>query len=328
MKTQKFSYSKLNTYESCAFKYKLIYNDGHFIFTDSLASLLGSLLHKCEEDMALALKNQQTIDYEQIKNNFINFNIPKRDKYDTDGGIYGLNILKEKYKEEFYKPDEQGSSYYTRTLDYMSYGIHRLEKYLAENPNLEIYDMEKFFSVEFNGHVLSGYIDRIFYDKVNDLYIVEDIKTKNKAFKDTELTTPLQFVVYVYALSQNLGIPYEKFKCVYDLPFLDLKQDAGTPGYMDRGLKKLNEIFNSIEAQKFEPQPSPLCHWCSFCPTNPDQPEEGKNLCPYFCKWTRENKTYEVSHKWRGAEYYDEDLQNEIEKNKQAKVTEDFDFDF
>lgn len=34
---EKFSYSKLNTFESCGWKYKLQYVDGHYISADSLA---------------------------------------------------------------------------------------------------------------------------------------------------------------------------------------------------------------------------------------------------------------------------------------------------
>lgn len=329
VKKSKFSYSKLNTFESCGWKYNLTYEKGHYIFTDSLSTELGTLLHFCEENIAKALKNGEKPDYEALKNDFQNLNIPKTSPQDMDGGIYGINILKEKYKDEFYLPDEKGSSYYTRTLDYLTYGIYRLEKFLQDNPDLEVYDMEKFFSVDYNGSVLSGYIDRIFHNKKDGSYIIEDIKTKNKLFKDTELTTPLQFVVYVYALAENLGIPYDKITCSYDLPFLDTKQPAGTPGFMNRGIKKLDEIFNGIGAKNFEPNPSPLCHFCQFCYTNPNAPEEGKYLCPYHSQWTRENRVHTVEHKWTGADQYDQ-LQKEHEASKRetASAAEEFDFDF
>lgn len=330
MKEQKFSYSKLNTYESCGFKYKLTYEDGHFFFTDSLASELGTLIHKTLEDIAFELKHGRKPNYEKIKKELLEYNIPKKDKFDTEGGIFGINILSKKYKEEYYKPDENGSSYYTRVLDYMTSGIYRLENFLNENPGIEVYDMEKYFSVDFNGHILNGYIDRILYDRKNDIYIVEDIKTKNKPFSAKELATPLQFVVYVYALAKSMDLSYEKFKCAYDLPFLDLRQEAGTKGFMDRGIKKLNEIFTAVESKDFVPNPTPLCHWCSYCPTNPAAPEEAKGLCPYYSLWTREDKTYKTSHKWIDIEHYLIDYQDEIkklEKEKEEKeILKDFDF--
>ena len=331
MTEQKFSYSKLNTFESCGFKYKLTYEDGNFFFTDSLASELGTLIHKTLEDIAFELKHGRTPDYNKIKKELLEYNIPKKDKFDTEGGIYGINILKEKYKEEFYKTDESGTSYYTRVLDYMSYGIYRLENFLKNNPDIVVYDMEKYFNVDFNGHILNGYIDRILYDTKNDIYIVEDIKTKNKAFKQEELATPLQFVVYVYALAKSMNLPYSKFKCAYDLPFLDMRQEAGTKGFMERGIKKLNEIFDSIEHKDFKANATPLCHWCSYCPTNETAPEKAKGLCPYYSLWTRENKTHQVSHKWRGLEYYEIDLEDERQKNLEKGTavevdSEEFDF--
>ena len=107
---------------------------------------------------------------------------------------------------------------------------------------------------------------------------------------------------------------YDHFKCAYDLPFLDRKQQAGTAGFMQRGLKKLDSLFTGIEGRNYEAGPSPLCAWCSFSPTNPEQPEEGKLLCPYYSLWTRENKTHSVAHKWQGLEKHEAIMADEIAK--------------
>lgn len=243
------------------------------------------------------MKNHAPVDYDKLKDEFLNINIPKRDEFDTEGGIFGINILKQKYKNEFYQTDEQGKSYYTKTLDYLNYGIYRLENYLKKHPELEVFDMEKFFSIEYKGHILSGFIDRIFYNKNNDTYIIEDIKTKGKPFRDEDLITPLQFVIYTVALANALEINENQISCCYDLPFCDLKQPAGTPGFIKRGHNKLNKIFGGIDNNDYTPRPSPLCHWCQYCLTNPDQPEEGKGLCPYASLWTKENRTHQVLNK-------------------------------
>lgn len=121
-------------------------------------------------------------------------------------------------------------------------------------------------------------------------------------------------MVYVYALAENLGLGYEHFKCAYDLPFLNKKQEAGTSGFMQRGLKKLDSLFNGIEEGNYEPGVSPLCFWCPFSPTNPEQPEEGKLLCPYYSLWTRDNKTHTVAHKWQGLEKHAAIMADEIAK--------------
>lgn len=326
-KPQKFSYSKINNYKSCGWKYYLMYDQGHFTFTDSLASLLGTLLHSVEEKMFNTLKKHEKIDYEAMKDYFMNAYVEKKNKYDKDGGIYGLNYLKENYKEEFYKMDDKGHSYFSKTLDYMNKGIYRLEKYLKDNPDLEPFEAEKFFSFTYKDQIVSGYIDRIFYNKVKDTYIIEDIKTKDKPFSEEDLETPLQFVTYVLGLNQTLDIPMENIKCVYDLPFLDLKQEAGAPGYMKRGINELSKTFSKIEQRDFTPKPSPLCYFCAYCKNNPESPEDARDLCPYYSLWTRENKTREVANKWLGMEHHEEVMEKERKKNE-YKVTDMFDFDF
>jgi len=329
-KPQKFSYSKMNCYESCGWKYYLNYVENHFIFSDSLSSELGTLVHFIEQSIFDSIKLGEIINYEKLKEDFYNINIPKKSKFDTDGGIFGINILKEKYKEEFYKADNDGKSYFSKTLDYINYGIYRLEKYLKDNPDLEPFEAEKAFSFEYRGYILSGFIDRIFHNKITDEYIIEDIKTKAKPFKDEELKTPLQLIIYIVGLNKTLDIPVEKISCAYDLPFLNIKQPAGTKGFVKRGITKINSIFDKIEAKDFTPNPTPLCHWCQFCPTNPEQPEEGKDLCPYYSLWTREFKTQEVANKWRGMEFHGLVLEEEKAKNerKTKNGADKFDFEF
>ncbi|MBO7735541.1 MAG: PD-(D/E)XK nuclease family protein [Methanobrevibacter sp.] len=327
-KAKKFSYSKLNTYDSCHWKYYLTYEQGHFISADSLATELGQLIHWTEETIARNLQMGFKPDYENLKDRFKNICIDKGSSRDQRSSLHGINILKDKYKDDFFLPDDNGSSYYTRCLDYLSYGIYRLENYLQANPELEIYGMEKFFSVNFEGNVLSGYIDRIFRDKEQNIFYIEDIKTKNKPFKDTELITPLQFVVYVYALAESLDLDYDHFHCAYDLPFLDLKQEAGTKGFITRGVKKIKSIFGGIDSGEWEPSPSPLCAWCAFSPTSTNQPPEAQLLCPYYSLWTRELKTQAVANKWEGMEKHEEIMAAEAAKQERQEIIKSYDFDF
>lgn len=199
---------------------------------------------------------------------------------------------------------------------------------MAQHPTLEISGIEQFFSINFQGNVLSGYIDRVFHDRETNMYYVEDIKTRAKPFRDTELNTPLQFVIYVYALAENLGLDYSHFQCAYDLPFLDTKQVAGSSGFMSRGLKKIREAFGDIKDKNFVPSPSPLCRWCPFSPTNPGQPEAGKLLCPYYSLWTQENRIHTVAHKWEGIERHPAIMADEVRAQtaSEPRVLSEFDF--
>lgn len=330
-KVKKISFSKLNNYESCAWKYYLTYELNHFIFEDTISSELGTLIHSCEEKIFKTIKEGKEVDYDAMREYFKTVNIPKKDKYDTDGGIFGIDILKEKYKEDFYKTDDLGRSYYSKTLDYMTSGIYRLEDYLKANPNIKPFEAEKFFSFTYKGYVLSGYIDRIFYDSERDVYLIEDIKTKAKPFKEDDLKTPLQFVIYCEGLHECLDIPYEKMECYYNLPILNEKQSAGTKGFIKRGLTKMDKIIDSIENKEWEPSPSPLCYWCQYSGSNPNQPEAAKNLCPYYSLYTPDDKTKDVENKWEGMENHEKVMLRYLEKHgkiKVEKIVDEFDFEF
>ncbi len=329
VKAPKMSYSKANTYEQCPWKYYLTYVLGNYFFTDNIASEFGTLVHFIEQTIFNTIKEGKEIDYEKMKEDFQNINIPKKDKWDTEGGIFGINILKEKYKKDFYEPDSMGQSFYSRSLDYMAIGMYRLEKYLKDNPQLTPFAAEKYFSITLDGYVFSGHIDRIFYDTSSDTYIIEDIKTKTKSFKDNELTTPLQFLIYCVGLHESLEIEYENMSCKYDLPFLNMKQDAGTKGFIKRGLTKMHKILESINQHMWEPSPSPLCYYCSYCNQNPNQPEGAENLCPYYCQWTPDDKTLEVVYKWEGMDNHSQVLERfKSNYGKNIKITDEFDFEF
>lgn len=329
-KPAKFSHSKLNNYDGCPFRYKINYVDKHFIFSESIATDIGALLHAVEEKIFNSLKEKQPVDYDSLKDFFMNANIPKKDPFDPDGGIFGLNIIKEKYHEDFYAINDSGQSYASKTEDYLKYGIYRLENYLKENPDLEPVEAEKFFSFTYKDQILSGYIDRLFRNTKTGEYIIEDIKTKDHPFKEEDLATPLQFVIYSLALIECMDVPEDKITCAYDLPFLGIKQQGGTMGFITRGRKKLDKIFEGIESKDFTPNPNPTCYWCAFSATNPNQVEEAKGYCPYYSLWTPQNKTFQTAHKWLGMDKNDEVIEEERKKIeiKKANGSDKFNFEF
>lgn len=320
----KFSYSKLNTYDSCGFKYKLIYEDHHYTFTDSLATELGTLIHWVEEHIALDIMAGKEIDYAKFKNDFQTINIPKTSPKDNDGGIYGIEILQQKYPEDFFSVKENGKSYADKCEQYLETGIYRLENYLKANPNVELKSVEQFFSIDYNGYTLSGYIDRLLYDKEHNIYIIEDLKTKDHPFRDQELITPMQFVIYALAVESMFGVDENSIECAYNLPLCELRQPAGTKGFIGRGKKKLDKWFEGIKNKDYTASPSPLCYWCAFCPNNPTQPEEGKRLCPYYSLWTPNNKNFKVAHEWEGMDKHDIIIEQVYGDNN--KDYSDFDF--
>lgn len=340
-KTQ-FSYTRLDQYDECAYKYRLKYEEKNFISEMGVAAAVGTLVHYIEETIATHIIKGEAIDYDALKKLFYEIDIPeKTPEYDangnkkkgSEGGIYGVKKLQEMYGDEFFELDDNGSSYYSKCVEYRDRLIYRLENHMKAHPELEIVAVEKEFFAEYKGHALHGYIDRVLYDKNAKEYVLEDIKTKGKPFPSKDLATPLQFVVYSYALTKMLGLLDYPVRFNYDLPFCDMRQAAGTKGVMTRGFKKLDKIFAGIEAKDFPPGPSPLCYWCEFSPTNPKQPEAGKGMCPYYSLWTKggTRKAWETDRKWAGAEAHDaimEQYRKECgEMTAPLQVAKDFGFD-
>jgi len=297
------SYSRVDTYKRCPFKYKLLYIEKHKIETDTVSTELGSLVHYIEEQIAKDLKEGKEVNYGFYKDQFFNINQDK---------VIGVNIIKEKYSKEWKIPDKNDISHEEKAKIYIETGIYRLEKYLKENTNLSLYAMEMPFQLNIHDKAFKGFIDRVYYDKSNGTYIVEDIKTYTKAMAGKDLKHSLQMYVYVAALKVILG-PDVFIKCQYNLPLVNKIQESKVDfGYIRN---HLDEILKDIDNGHFYPKPTPLCHWCVFSPTYPNQPQEAKNLCPYFCKWTKENKTTEIENEWQGESMHPVILEKFIKKN-------------
>lgn len=305
-KKPNFSYSRLEQFENCPLAYDFKYNKKMFFGGDTIITQLGTLIHSCEEQISLALKEGKTPDYNKIKDYLYNVNIPKKNQFDTEGGIYGINILKTKYPTEYYKPsDKTGLSYFNKVENYVQH-MHRQEEYMEQHPELEIWDVEHPFIFVYRGYTMKGFIDRIFKYKGEDRFVIHDIKTRDRLFEENKVPTPLQHIIYAISLKNELGLATEPDEFAWDLVLIQQYQQCGTKGCIKRGYKKLDKLFDGIEAGDFAPKPSPLCYWCSFSNTNPDVTEEGKNVCPYYQKWTPDKKDFSTMFQWAGPEMIEE----------------------
>ena len=279
----KYSYSKIDCYEQCHFKFKLQYLDGKYFYSDSVATLFGSAIHKVEEDIANCIREGKPIDYIALKNSL----------------ILKLSEIKHKFPKDYEELDKSMRTYSDKAKFYLEKGIYRLENFMKAHPTYEIVGAEIPFKFDFDDEFyFSGYIDRVFKDTATGKYLIQDIKSWAIPAEEDKLKTPLQFVVYSLAVKNMYGITTDDITCEYDLPVCDLVQKGGTAGYINRGIAKLKKLFGGIKANNFEPKPSPLCHWCNFCQTNPNAPEEGKYLCPYYMHWTKENKDFSKENEW------------------------------
>ena len=293
---EKFSYSKMSTYESCPWRYKLQYVDKHFIDTPSISADFGTIVHYVEETIANDIHANGDepvfmIDMDKYINLFIN----------GDDECEGISKLKNRYINEFYEKDKSGLTFEDKANEYLNRGIYMLQDFLNANRNIKIVGAEIPFEVPYGDRIFHGFIDRLLLDEATGTYIIQDLKTW-MSIDNHSLATPLQFVFYTQAIMDMYNVSIDNVKCEYVLPIIGQVHSAGTKGYMTRGKTKIDKLLMAITQQDFKPKPSPLCHWCCFSATYPDQPEEAKNLCPYHSNWTRESKDFSTNFVWAGLE--------------------------
>ena len=295
---KRFSFSKIDLFDHCGFHYKLHYVDGPQISAKGLALDLGTMIHDAEEQIANMIKANERIDYAKIKN----------------GIVLKTYELQHDFPEEFAEPDKAGRYCRDKINEYLDHGIYRLERLMAEHPEYQIVAAELPFNILFGETRFTGKIDRILRNRSTGNFICQDIKTYPQQVEKKDLATPLQFVIYTLAIMDKFQLQEAQISCAYDLPFCDVTQAAGTEGYMARGRTKLTKLLAAIDKGEFVPNPTPLCHWCPFCPTNKNQPEEAKNRCPYYSLWTRENKTFQVAEEFEGLDKHDLVLERYLAK--------------
>ena len=300
-KQEKFSYSKLDLFDKCPYRFKLKYEDKNFSSSTSIALETGTLAHKIKELVALDLIAGKKPDYASIEDVFIHGYKPSdsektaKDKTE-EGYILGIEELKKKYWETWCDADNKsGMNYDQKTKLFLEH-----LKDTENDPYWHPIAVEMPFDFLFDDkYLMHGFIDKLDEDKNGNIRVV-DYKTSKAAYDDKELKTPLQMVAYDYGVMNE----YDKLPTthMYDFIFINETRLACSKGYFTRGQNKLRKIFDNLEqcraTGEFQPKPTPLCHWCDFCATNPDADPKLKGLCPYHALWTPNNRTFEVKNKY------------------------------
>lgn len=299
----KYSYSRLETYEKCPFKYKLVYIDKKRVYSNSIATEFGTAIHETEENIMNCLKESKPIDYVSLKNKF----------------LLKMAELKQKYKQDYIEPDKTGRYYEEKGYYYLDNAIKNLENWMTSSPNMKIIGAEVKFSTTICGKTFAGSIDRLLYDEETSTYYLQDIKSWPE-ITGHDIKAPLQFAVYAHAVNEMYGAPYDKIICQYYLPLVNKTFTAEMPTeeIVNKGVAELTNDFGRIMSGDFHPIPSALCAWCEYSATNPNQPEAGKNLCPYHSIWRRdlrEKGTAKMSAcKWTGLDNYQRVLEEYMRK--------------
>ena len=295
-KLKKYSYSGLSVLKQCPYQFNLKYNKGLKAEESTLALQLGTLLHYVLEQkgkMLVEYPSGLSAEQYQMLDDILRNGTEITDEK-TKEKILGLNELKKIYWETWGIPDTEGRTYNDKIELFQQVVKEEMENtdwkpYLFEHPFEFVYD---------DKIILHGFIDRV-DRKEDDSFRVVDYKTNKKLFAEKDLPTSLQFGIYALAMLNEFGVVPEEYQ--YRLILLGKEQYALTLGWEKRLVKALDKIIENMEeyTQKNEwiPNPTPLCHWCSYCRTNGDA-KQYKDECPYYSLWTPDNKVFEVNQKY------------------------------
>lgn len=309
-----YSYSALSQFKNCPRAFYFKYIEGHYPNESSLALSLGSLLHKAKELISLDLIAGKKPDYSAIMHMVMETGWEgqeKSSKTKTEK-LDSVRVLRERYPDEWSEPDNKSGMTYDEKLHLFETHLpdeeadsvwHAIAVELPfdlalDRQTVPIVDKETGEVEERPVHI-KGVIDKIEQNDLGQLRIV-DYKSSKKVFEGADLKTPLQMYIYHLAC-QKLFPDREIVEHLYDFMLLGQTQIGGSSGWLARAEKKLNHILDSIRSSslsgQWEPKPTPLCHWCAYCPTN-ENAIEFKNLCHFYSFWTPTTKTFEVAQKW------------------------------
>ncbi|MDQ3985580.1 MAG: ATP-dependent helicase, partial [Actinomycetota bacterium] len=142
--------------------------------------------------------------------------------------------------------------------------------------------VEKSFKVDFEGHKLTGRIDRI--DKIGKNVVISDYKTSSQAIGWDEARESLQLAIYYLAAKHDseiadLGEP-SSMQLIYPKPPLakgEVQKRCQKPEEAEVALQRLPELIEGVLNEDFRPNPEADCTWCRFKPLCPLW-SEGKEL--------------------------------------------------
>ena len=193
MKTKKYSYSKINSFNNCPLRYRFIYIDRIKKKDEGIEAFLGKVIHRCLE----------WIYAEKINN---------------DRTYYSLDIIVNKFKEfwdeswhdqirlfQFKNPKKLSDFVKKKKMDYYTLGVNWLVSYYSRyGPyfNDNVVNVEEKISFSIGGYTFNSIIDRVDMINLNSIKVL-DYKTGKKYFTEKKLLVDLQMGIYYYAIQSK-----------------------------------------------------------------------------------------------------------------------------
>ncbi|MDR2708701.1 MAG: PD-(D/E)XK nuclease family protein [Elusimicrobiota bacterium] len=224
----KISYSRINAFLFCPYKYRLAYIDG--LYWPHTADIsFGNTLHSTLEK------------FHAQKNNDYNFLLQcYEDSWRNDGFTTALESF------EYYERGKEILKNYFETFS---------------KSDTEVLFCEKRFNSNIGKYKFIGIIDRI--DKYPDgTYEVMDYKTHAQIWTQEKVDEDLQLSFYAYACKNALGFNPDKI-CVYFLSANKKIYTHRTPQQLSQAIDLALEVARKIDAEEFTPNLA-QCAYCAF----------------------------------------------------------------
>ena len=228
---EKYSYSKINTFEMCPRQYFYVYIKEASVEQKFIEAETGSIVHEVIDDIYSYNLNQN-----DAKNLF-------------------RQLWQEKINDEIkvVHTDETFEQYYSLGETCLN---NYIENYLKQDGAVTLF-AEKTLRAVIGGVELTGRIDRI--SKEGESAKISDYKTgKNRSFS-------WQLPLYQYLYTQNYGNCPISLELIYLRNPYQVKKkkltDDENRNIIARILEKVEKIENT---EIFYQRKSPLCKWCAY----------------------------------------------------------------
>jgi RecB family exonuclease len=225
----KISYSRVNTYLFCPYKYKLVYLDNFYIPVNADITF-GHIIHK-------TLQQFHSSKGQQLREALF-------ECYDSA------------WKNDGFNDPQQVFEYYLR-------GNQMLETYYSSfcKAKPRVLYVEKSFDANIGKYKFVGIIDRI--DKhANGAYEVMDYKTHAKIWDQERVDKDLQLTFYAYACKTVFGFNPDKL-AVYFLADNRKIYTKRTQDDINNAINTAIDVAEKIAAENFDPD-LPKCSICDF----------------------------------------------------------------
>lgn len=274
------SYSQLDTFLSCPYKWKLKYIDGIIVEGQSKHLDYGLTIHEVLEEYFNSIKNGNKLSKVELCNIYKDKFSVKNIAFDDFGEVADYYSAGHMMIDRLYEPLNEFEELLSNAE---IVGVEEPFEVVIDIPNYE-FDIEVKDGIietkSFERVIIVGYIDLIL--KTDKGYIIIDHKSGNKLYKKDKLEHNLQFPIYALAILQKFKeIPAE---CYYNFTKLgDFQQVFIDEARLEEAERIIKGIFREMKKRNQPPKPCPLCFWCGYGKHN-------SKLCKFSSVWKPKKK--------------------------------------